>query len=177
MKAAMVNTNEVEIQELLNSSVPQCADQRSDFGTEQQRDEELRDIVRFLRDGSLPDDNKAAKKISCQSSCFAIVDEILYFVDPKQDHRKRCAVPRHLRNQILEESHSGPMAGHFAGEKLYKSLVTHWWWQGRYSDAMTHCMSPYSSVMTIPDHWSGYHGSPTHQVRKSPCCSFSGLPD
>ena len=127
VQVAMVNTNEVKIQELLNNSVPQNADQRSDFGTEQQRDEELRDIVRFLRDGSLPDDNKAAKKISCQSSCFAIVDEILYFVDPKQDHRKRCAVPRHLRNQILEESHSGPMAGHFAGEKLLKSLVTHWW--------------------------------------------------
>jgi len=40
----MVNTSEVEIQELLNSNVPQCADQRSDFGTKQQKDKELRGI-------------------------------------------------------------------------------------------------------------------------------------
>jgi len=62
-------------------------------------------------------------------------------VDPKHDHRKRCAVPHHLRTQIMEESHSGPMAGHFSGEKLYKLLVTHWWWQGMYSDVMSYCMS------------------------------------
>ena len=94
-QVAMVNTSEVEIRELLNSSVPQCADQIIDFGTEHQKDEELRDTAQFLRDGSLPDEKAA--KISCQSLCFAIVDGILYF---KQDHCKGCAVPHHLRNQI-----------------------------------------------------------------------------
>ena len=29
------------------------------------------------------------------------------------------------------------MAGHFSGEK---SLVTHCWWQGMYSDVMSHCV-------------------------------------
>jgi len=80
-----------------------------------------------LRDGSLPDDNKAVKRTSCQSSFFTIVNGIL---EPKHDH-----------HMILEESHSGLMAGHFAGEKLYKLLVTHWWWQGMYSDVMAHCTS------------------------------------
>jgi len=32
VQVAMVNTSEVEIQELLISSVPQCADQRGYFG-------------------------------------------------------------------------------------------------------------------------------------------------
>ena len=41
----------------------------------------------------------------------------------------------------MEENHSSPMAGHFSGEKLYKSLVIYWWWQGMYSDVITHCMS------------------------------------
>ena len=154
VQVATVNSSEVDIQQLLNSDVPQCVvDQRSNFGTEQQKDRELRDIIQFLKDGSLPDDNKVAKRISCQSSCFAIVDGILYFVDPKHDHRKRCAVPSHLRNQILEENHSGPMAGHFAGEKLYKSLVTHWWWQGMYSDVMTHCVScPQCAIVNAVGH-------------------------
>ena len=66
------------------------------------------------------------KRISCQSSCVAIVNGILYFVDPKHNHRKECAVHSLLRNQILEEGHNGPMAGHVAGKKMYKSLVTHW---------------------------------------------------
>ena len=41
----------------------------------------------------------------------------------------------------MEENHSSPMAGHFSSEKLYKSLVIHWWWQGMYNDVITHCMS------------------------------------
>jgi len=100
-------------------------------------------------------------------------------MDPKHDHRKRCAVLHHLRTQIMKESHSGPIAGHFSGEKLYKLLVTHWWWQGMYSDVMSHCMScpqcaivnaagrvnkppPNTSLTTISDYWSGHYGPPTH---------------
>ena len=98
VQVAIVNSGGSEIQQL-NSNVPQCINQSSDFGTEQQEDRELRGIIQFLRDGSLPEDDKAAKRISCQASCFAIVDGVLYFVDPKLDHRKRCVVPSHLRNQ------------------------------------------------------------------------------
>jgi len=153
VQVATLSSSEVEIQQLLDSDVSQSVDHGSDFGVEQQKDGELRDIINFLRDGSLPDDSRVAKRISCQSSCFALVDGILYFIDPKHDHRKRCAVPSHLRNQILEESHSGPMAGHFAGEKLYKCLVTHWWWQGMYSDVMAHCMScPQCAIVNAAGH-------------------------
>ena len=62
-------------------------------------------------------------------------------------------MPNHLRNRILEENHSGPMAGHFAGEKLYKSLVTHWWWQGMYGYVMTQCMScPQCAIVNAAGH-------------------------
>ena len=33
------------------------------------------------------------------------------------------------------------MAGHFSGDKLYKTLVRHWWWTGMYSDVTKHCAS------------------------------------
>ena len=91
--------------------------------------------------GFLPDDNKAAEKIAAQALSFAVVDRILYFVNSKHNRSKRYAVPCHLRTQFIEENHSGPMAGHFSGEKLCKLLVTHWWWQGMYSDVMSHCVS------------------------------------
>jgi len=41
----------------------------------------------------------------------------------------------------MEENHSGPMAGHFSGAKLYKCLVRHWWWPGMYTDVVNHCAS------------------------------------
>ena len=43
-------------------------------------------------------------------------------MDSKRDHRRRYAVPPQLRDQIIEESHSGPMAGHFSGE----NCISHW---------------------------------------------------
>ena len=60
---------------------------------------------------------------------------MLFFLDPKQEHRKRVIVPQHLREQLLQENHSSPMGGHFAG-KMYGSLVCHWWWDGMYADTL-----------------------------------------
>ena len=37
----------------------------------------------------------------------------------------------------MEESHSGPMGGHFSGNRLFNALSRHWWWEGMYSD-VTH---------------------------------------
>ena len=135
-----VNPEEEEITQLLNKSVEQYSKQ-DDFGVQQQKDKELKEIVQFLIDGSLPDDDKTARKVALQGSSFAVTDGVLYFVDSKRNNRKRCVVPGHLRNQIMEENHSGPMSGHFSGQKLYNALVTHWWWQGMYNDVTAYCRS------------------------------------
>jgi len=60
-----------------------------------------------------------------QASMLTLVDDILYYVHPKQENRRRVVVPKHLRKQIMEENHSGPMAGHFSGNRLYNVLVRH----------------------------------------------------
>lgn len=49
-----MNSSEVEIQQLLNNNVQQCVDQRKVIL--QQKDRELRDMMQFLKDGSLPAD-------------------------------------------------------------------------------------------------------------------------
>ena len=109
------------------------------FGMEQQRDGDLMEIIQFLRDGSLPADAHLARKLSAQAEQFTLVDEVLYYVDSRQEYRKRCVVPSHLRARVLEENHSGPMAGHFSGPRLYKSLIRHWWWPRMYTDVLSHC--------------------------------------
>ena len=39
----------------------------------------------------------------------------------------------------MEEQYSGPMAGHFSVDKLYRLMATHWWWQGMYTDIANYC--------------------------------------
>jgi hypothetical protein len=67
-----------------------------------------------------------AKKIASQAPSFALIDDIVYFIDSKRNHQRRCVVPTHIAH-LMEDNHSGPFAGHFSGEKLYKALVRHWY--------------------------------------------------
>ena len=100
----------------------------------------------------------------------------------RESSRRRCAVPEHLRQQIMTESHSSPMAGHFSGEKLYKSLVRHWWWPGMYKDVILFCKScvmvnstgrvnpsPHTCRETFSDIWRRYNGFAYHQIGKQTC--------
>ena len=109
------------IEELLQSS-PVVAD-TSSFSGEQGKDPEVCDIIQYLQTGDLPADDVRARRIVLQGSQFALVDGILYFLDPKQRHRRRAVVPSHLCKQVLTEHHSSAMGGHFAGKKMYGALV------------------------------------------------------
>ena len=88
VQVATINSGEERIVHLLNNSVQQPGVQGEDFGAEQQKDKELNDVIQFLTKGSLPDDDKAARKIAILATSLAVVDGILYFVDSKHDHRR-----------------------------------------------------------------------------------------
>ena len=109
----------------------------TNFGDEQRKDPNLREIFHFLQEQEVPDDARRAKKIALQSSLqfFTVDEKTLYFVDPKQEHCKRFAVPRHFQEQILKECHARGLSGHFFGRRTYASLVRRWWWDGMYADA------------------------------------------
>jgi len=59
--------------------------------------------------------------------------------------------------------HSGPLSGHFSGDKLYKTLVHHWWWQGMYTDVHNHYTLPAHSVLllTLLAKSTNHHFSPS----------------
>ena len=63
-------------------------------------------------------------------------DGILFYSDPKQEHRLRIVVPTHLREQVLSEHHAGLTGGHFAVKKTYGALTRRWWWDGMYHDTV-----------------------------------------
>ena len=139
-QVAVVDSTDTTIEELL-AAPPDSPDRTLDLAEEQRKDREILEIIAFLESCSLPEDEQKARKIVIQEPSFALVDGILYFLDSRHGDRKHVAVPKHLRQGILEENHSGPMAGHFSGERLYKSLLRHWWWPGMYTDTVKHCAS------------------------------------
>lgn len=111
------------------------------FAQEQRRDADIMELVAYLTSETLPDCAQKARKLVVKAPLYALVNGILYFIDSKREGKRRCVVPRHLRRSIIEENHQGPMAGHFSGERLYKALARHWWWQNMYSDVVSHCAS------------------------------------
>ena len=124
-------------------------EESTDFAAEQVKDPDLLEVVEFIRDGKAPKDDRRAKKLAAREALFTMVDGILYYLDPRRDNRKRAAVPHHLHEKILQESHRGVYSGHFAGNKLYNGLVKHWWWDGMYADAVAFCKKcPECAVVT-----------------------------
>lgn len=76
-------TTDMEISDLLSSqhtlldSTKSVSDKT--FELTQREDPDLRDLIQFLTDNTLPPDPTQAKKIVAQAPLFAIVDGILYF--------------------------------------------------------------------------------------------------
>ena len=58
----------------------------ADYASEQRRDQQLKEIIDFLSDGRLPKDSNSAKVIASQEALFALVDGVLYYVDPKSNN-------------------------------------------------------------------------------------------
>ena len=85
------------------------------FAKEQRKDKTLNEIFKFKKDGTLPSNRKRAHTIATQDSRFQIENEILYYLDPEQDGRKRAVVPQHLRDKVMRETRGGPFSGHFSG--------------------------------------------------------------
>ena len=119
------------------------------FGEEQKRDPGVMEVIKFLETGQLPVDQKRARRIATQQSLFTLVDGVLYFLDPKQEHRCRAVVPSHLQEQILEENHRKWMGGHFSGKRMYSMLARRWWWDGMYASTLKYARNcPECAIVT-----------------------------
>ena len=111
------------------------------FAEEQWKDPRVLEVINLLDSGELPADEQRARKLALQENLYVIVDGVLYHLDPKQSGCKQAVVPQHLREQVMEKSHRGPMAGHFSGHRLFNTLSRHWWWEGMFSDTRRYVKS------------------------------------
>ena len=95
-----------------------------DLMDEQSKDPDMLD---YLRTNVLSEDQKEARCIVAQAPSFCMLNGVLHFIDSRLGNTKRVVAPQSLRSLIMTENHSGPCAGHFAGNKLYNMLVIHWY--------------------------------------------------
>ena len=77
---------------------------------EQRKDPKVLELIKYLEDGTLPCDEKQCCRVVAQSTLFALVDGVLFYVNPKRKHQKRAVVPDHLREEIMQSVHGGPFA-------------------------------------------------------------------
>ena len=97
------------------------------FAEEQKQDSNIRKLVNYLEEGTLPEDTRSASKVVSLAPLFTLVNNILYFIDAKQSNLRWVVVPHQLRQQIMTEYHSGVMSGHFSGVRLYNTLCKRWY--------------------------------------------------
>ena len=80
-------TNETNIQSFLRMD-PETTTPRiyTNFSQEQKKDPQLCETICFLTSGKVPADEKLAKKVIIQQNLFAVIDNILYYVDAKKNY-------------------------------------------------------------------------------------------
>ena len=133
IQVAAVTCQETSIQSLLQLE-PKFSPTES-FTSEQRKDPCVREIIDFLEREELPPNPIRARKVAMQGPLLTMVDGALFYLDPKNGPEE-AVVPEHMRRKVMEENHRGNMGGHFSGNRLYKTLAHHWWWEGMYSDAL-----------------------------------------
>ena len=103
----------------------------------QREDPQLMEIIRYLQDGILPDDDKEARELALTKSQYELVDGVLYHVE--NDKTLRIVPPTTHRKKLFDEVHSGLLSGHLREAKMHGQLSRHYWWPQMRADIRRWC--------------------------------------
>ena len=94
---------------------------------------------------------------------------------------------------MIEECHRGRLGGHFSADRVFKSLISQWWWEGMYKDVYLYVKNcpecaivsgggkvqrpPLSNTTSILDPGNGHYGFTQDHKRKPICFGLSRLFD
>ena len=103
------------------------------LSSEQLKDKELQPIILYLKEGTLPTDQNLTSQMIVKASAYSLIDGILYYIGHVSP---RAVVPSNLKQSLIDEYHSGIMAGHFSGPRVYQEMSQKWWWHQMYHDIL-----------------------------------------
>ena len=115
--------------------VPETEDAR--LVNQQDGDEEVSEIVKYLEIGELPEDERKARRLVKEREMYTVADGVLYRVQP--DKTLLMYVPTAERRRLFEEVHAGRFAAHQRTAKIQATLMRHYWWPGMRRDIESWC--------------------------------------
>ena len=94
VQVAVVDTDNLKSL-LQGDPTPSATLSETDFAEEQQKDQWIREMASFLKEGKLPSNETRAHKIAAQAPHYSLVSGILYYTDPqgKLYHSSVCQKP------------------------------------------------------------------------------------
>ena len=102
---------------------------------EQRQDPELLKLIIYLESRVLPEDQQEAKVIAnLARKGYFVVEKGLYYEGVDVPNRCRVVVPKHFRDQIINDHHDTAYAGHFSMKKMTHRLSQYFFWNGMKGD-------------------------------------------
>ena len=118
---------------------------RAELADKQLLDPAYADIINYLTRGTLPSDDKAARKTLLESENYTLDEGLLYHLHlPRSRHLttksllKRLAVPHSLVDAVLRNYHDAILCGHFGFDRTYSAISQKYYWPRCYSDVHTY---------------------------------------
>ena len=78
-------------------------------------------IASYLKDGVLPDDKEAARKLKVQAACFTLIKDVLYKKGFSRPYL-RCVGPEEA-NYVMRKVHEGVCGNHSGSRLLVHKLI------------------------------------------------------
>ena len=122
---------------VVQRDVAAAKDGEPSIADRQENDAALAQIRHYLKDGTLPPDENAARHLVLERSCFCLEDDVLYRV--MRDGTLRLVPPAGVRRELFQEAHAGKFGGHLRDHKVYSQLSRHYWWGGMRRDVSSWC--------------------------------------
>ena len=105
----------------------------NDLSSLQQQDQELKEIIGFLKNGTLPTDETKARVLALTQLQYVLDSSVLYCV--VGDETLRTIPPLAAREELFKQAHAGAFGGHLRDAKVFSQLQCHYWWRGMQTDA------------------------------------------
>ena len=124
-----------------SESPPPRLPEVGEIAVKQRADPDFEFMIAYINDGSLPADDKQARRVILERPHFDLVDGVLHHENPHLPVRWCTAVPQGMRESLMREAHSGKFSGHFAEKRIYDLLRRSFWWPGMRTDIRLYCRS------------------------------------
>ena len=123
-------------------SVPEVSDkegERNGLAESQMSDIQLRPIIEYLRNGSLPTDENAARELMLNKKQYVLLDDVLY--NMVADGTLHVITPVKQRREIIKEAHDEKFGAHLQDAKVFSQISRSYWWSGMRKEVTQYCRS------------------------------------